>query len=339
MGSEEAKRAAGKRAEKQQAFYLHRAFGLSSDIVVLNDIRIEDAEQPEADGSVGVCQLDHLILHRFGAVIVESKSVSDEVSVKGDGHGGDEWARKYGGRQQAFPSPIRQASRQGAFLRVLLQREREQLLGKMPKGTRMIAKLIAGSDQRGFAQMPIQIIVSISDSGKIRRVGGWKEPQEPFPVYVCKADLVTEYVAKEIERHQRHSRLTGPRDGDYGMWAMKPEEVQAVTAFLSERHTPRVQKPAAAVDSAGSAPLQSTPKHVSAAACRDCASSNLEAKWGRYGYYWMCRDCGKNTAMPTECSVCGVVGSRGETVRIRKDGPKYFRCCTACGIEERIWTA
>jgi RNase P subunit RPR2 len=41
--------------------------------------------------------------------------------------------------------------------------------------------------------------------------------------------------------------------------------------------------------------------------------------------------------MPTVCSGCGAEGARGKTVRIRKDGPKFFRSCESCGIEERVW--
>ncbi|MEO1407846.1 MAG: nuclease-related domain-containing protein, partial [Pseudomonadota bacterium] len=108
---------AGIQAERQMAYYLHRAFATSSNLYVINDLRLVDPEQPEPDprtggSSPGVAQIDHLVLHRFGAFIVESKSVTGTVTVRDDG-GGDEWTRSGKG----MPSPLRQAERQGEFLR------------------------------------------------------------------------------------------------------------------------------------------------------------------------------------------------------------------------------
>ena len=72
---------AGNATERQMAHYLHRAFKDDPDAHVLNDLRLEDIEQPEQDGTVGVCQVDHLIIHRWGMFIVESKSVAEAVQV------------------------------------------------------------------------------------------------------------------------------------------------------------------------------------------------------------------------------------------------------------------
>ena len=56
----------GYNAEKQMAFYLKRAFQESDDIFVINDLRIEMNDD--------VAQIDHLIMHRFGFIVIESKS-------------------------------------------------------------------------------------------------------------------------------------------------------------------------------------------------------------------------------------------------------------------------
>ncbi len=75
------------------AHYLHRRFKGDPEAHVLHGLRIEDPDQPEQDGSPGVCQIDHLIVHRWGIFIVESKSVTEAVRVRPDGSGGDEWSR------------------------------------------------------------------------------------------------------------------------------------------------------------------------------------------------------------------------------------------------------
>ena len=69
---------AGYEAEKQMAFYLHRAFADEKHIAVLNGIRL----QKDND----VCQIDHLIVHEYGMVIVESKSVTSKVKINEDGY-------------------------------------------------------------------------------------------------------------------------------------------------------------------------------------------------------------------------------------------------------------
>ena len=334
---------AGAEAERQMAFYLHRDFASEAGLLVLNDLRLVDPDQPEHDGRPGVCQVDHLVLHRWGAFIIESKSVTDEVSVRDDGAGGDEWTRRYRGREHGFPSPIQQARRQGEFLRAFLQRCRQELLGKMPTGLRTLSKLMAGTDQRGFGTMPIQIIVAISDRGKIRRINRWKEPTAPFRTFVSKADLVPAKIREESGKHKAAGGLLSEAKGEYGVWSMKAEEVSAVAEFLAARHEARTRAEqfvqAAAPVASSTAPR---PKPAAAptagTACKGCGGTELSAQWGKYGYYWKCLGCGTNTSMPTVCSACGAEGHRGKGIRIRKDGPKYFRACEQCGIDERIWT-
>lgn len=337
---------AGAEAERQMAFYLHRDFASEAGLLILNDLRLVDPDQPEHDGRPGVCQIDHLILHRWGAFIVESKSVTDEVSVRDDGAGGDEWTRRYGGREHGFPSPIQQARRQGEFLRVFLQRHREVLLGKLPTGLRTISKLMAGTAQRGFRNMPVQIIVAISDRGRIRRVNRWKEPTAPFRTFVSKADLVPAKIHEEHGKHKAAGGLLSEANGEYGVWSMKAEEVPAVAEFLAARHEvktpaePAVQPVKTTASMTSSTTRQSRPAPIASAgpACKGCGGAGLSARWGKYGYYWKCQSCGTNTSMLTVCSACGAEGHRGKVVRIRKDGPKYFRACEQCGIDERIWT-
>ena len=329
------------------AHYLYRRFAEDSDIHVLHDLHLHDTEQPEHTGSPGTCQIDHLLIHRWGMFIVESKSVTSEVRVRPDSTEGDEWTRVWNGTEKGIPSPIHQAKRQGQFLRTYLQRHRLELLGKQPVGIRTIAKIAAGTDQRGFRNVPIQIVVAVSDSGRIRRLDGWKEPEQPFRVFVTKADLVPDKVAHELTRHRKGARLLGNpvTSGTYGLWSMTKEEAEAVATFLAERHQgARSQDPQRLDRHPPAAPTRA-PRHGDATAasaepaCKHCASKDLVARWGKYGYYWQCRACQKNTPMPTECRSCGAKGHRGREVRIRKDGPTYFRDCQRCGNSELVWTA
>ena len=320
------------------AFYLNRDFRDDEQVFVLNGIRLEDREQPEQDGSPGVCQIDHLVVHRWGLFIVESKSVEGEVRVRPDGSGGDEWTRVYRGKETGMPSPIRQAQRQSKFLRGFLQRHREDLLGKMPLGTRTIAKVATGSDQRGFKHAPIQLMVAVSDKGRIKRDGGWEEPRDPLRVFVAKADLVGDKIDQELKAHRK---ATG---SGYGRWSMEAAEAREVAEFLAAQHTDRPgalpsppkrtapsrsrSKSRSQADGSGSSPN---------AACKHCGSEDLSARSGQFGYYWKCGACDKNTAMPAVCSTCGAKKGRDNGVRVRKEKKTYLRDCEACGTSETIW--
>lgn len=333
---------AGADAESQLAHYLNRHFADNEELHVLHDLRLRDPEQPEQTGKAGACQIDHLLIHRWGMFIVESKSVTSEVRVRSDGSGGDEWTRMWNGAEKGIPSPIRQAKRQGEFLRAYLRRHCAELLGKLPLGMRTLGKAVTGSDQRGFRNLPVQLVVAISDSGRIRRLDGWQEPEHPFRVFVTKADLVGEKVADELARHRKGaSMLHNPlASGSYGMWAMSVDEASAVATFLAAHHS---EYPASNDKSRrshrpkGTAKRRSTAREDAAPDCKYCAGNDLTARSGKYGYYWRCRDCGKNTSMPTACSACGA-GRGGRKVRTRKDGANYFRDCQECGHSERIWT-
>lgn len=347
------KRAAGDKAEQQMAFYLNRAFRDDPRIRIINNLRLVDPNQPEHNGRPGVCQIDHLVLHQHGAFIVESKSVGDEITVTPDGNGGDEWTYKWNGAPKGVASPIEQAKRQRDFLRTILHAERERLLAKIGVGLRTLAKIVAGTDQRGFTSMPIQLIVAVSDNGKINRRKGWKEPTKPFKTFLCKADQAPRHITEELKNH---ASWLGKSDEtkDYGLWSMKPEELDAVHAFLRDRNTPASASAAgqATVTTAVPNPpidlpgpqLAHAPKQTPAsgtleAACKACGSTSLTAKSGRFGYYWACNDCSTNTAMPLICAACGENGKATKRVRIRKDRTTYLRTCESCGIDQVVWRA
>ena len=328
------------------AHYLHRSFSEDRDVHVLHGVRLEDRAQPEQDGSTGVCQIDHLLVHRWGLFIIESKSVTEEVRVQSDGSGGDEWSRVYRGKEMGMPSPIRQAQRQSEFLRAFLQRHREEVLGRQPVGLRTISKLVAGTDQRGFTSTPIQLVIAVSDQGKIKRRGGWKEPREPFRVFVTKADLVTDKIRQELGRHRSGPTAVGAESArDYGTWSMKAQEVEEVAEFLAARHVersgaspPRPKRTAPNRNRRSSREEAGGAGHSTKPTCKHCGSEALTAQWGKYGYYWRCDTCEQNTAMPVICSACGIEGIRGKGVRVRKDKATYSRDCEACGYSETIWT-
>lgn len=229
---------AGNKAERDMAYRLHRAFDADPDVLVLNNLRLVDPSRSEFDGRPRAVQMDHLLIHRRGAIIIESKSVSETLVVKRLPGGGEEWTRLYQNKPQGMASPIEQASMQAICLRDYLSDRKEGLLGKMPFGLRTVSKLITGSDQRGFGAMPIQIIVAISVNGRLETRGGWTEPTEPFRVYVRKADGVVGAVREEVRRHGS-AEWVKQDASRYGLWSMSAEEAVRVAGVLARGHAAR----------------------------------------------------------------------------------------------------
>lgn len=202
---------AGAKAEVQMAFYLRRAFYDDPDIYVLNDVRFED-------DTGDATQVDHLVVHKYGFTIVESKSVTSGIKVNKQ----HEWIRFWNKRPQGMPSPVQQAKRQIEFLKRALNSNAEELTGKL-----------MGLLQKRFGNYAWDIIVAISDSGTITR-----EVEVPE---LCKADQVTERIRERFKELKRASsilnlRLDAPID-------MDSATLGQVIQFFLAHHYPRENSP------------------------------------------------------------------------------------------------
>ena len=307
---------AGRKAEEQMAHYLRRAFGDLPEVYLFHDLRLE------RDGDAA--QIDHLLLHRYGVVIIESKSVSTQVEVNERG----EWCRNFRGQRRGMPSPIEQARRQGEFLRVYLQEHREQLRNRA----------LFGRLQGGFRNMPIEVLVAISDDGVIRR------PKRPELPEVLKADQIPGRVQELLKEHRRANSFFNVNLNE-GAYEFSPDEVPRICAFLLQHHRPRRggggpaarldPGPAASQGPAAPAPAAPAPRDGSHAPapparadeqhrCRTCQSDRLSVEWGRYGYYFKCLACSGNTPIRETCGSCG------EKEKLRKSGRQFFAECAAC---------
>jgi hypothetical protein len=331
---------AGYIAESQMAFYLRREFKDDSQFLVFNNLRFEKAGD--------TCQIDHLVLHRYGMVIIESKSVTTRVEVNELG----EWKRWFNNAWQGMPSPILQAQRQGKFLKDYLEKHVETLLGKI---------LFM---QTHFTKMPIDILVAISDSGIINR------PKNNKLDIVCKADQISDKV-KAIAMKYRKANSLLSLDPPY---ELAKDEIPKISQFLLTHHkSAKVKASSINQDSnlinnsnypspvieilpasnAIAKPLQkkiipitssnlqksnNTNKPIakvvnptSKSTCPYCRSSNLSIQYVR-NYYFRCNDCDKNTAIKNICASCG------DRQKIRKSGLQFFTECEKCGTSQLFHT-
>jgi nuclease-like protein len=307
------------------AFYLQRAFGDAADVLVFNDLRLVLDESGDA------AQIDHLVVHRHGMAIVESKSVTTKVKVNAHG----EWTRWWNGGWKGMASPVQQAQRQSEALRGLLQRHREELRDKK----------LFGLKQGGFKSCPIDVFIAISD-------GGMFDERSARPAGVMKAEAVADAVRELVERHRRAGTILGSIGSkpDDGMYLLTEAEVGRVRHFFLARNTARAPANAAGPVRAREEPpvgeRARTPAgpaaeppgssdRAGAAACKHCGVREGEAQWGKYGYYLRCAACGKNTALEKRCGACG------REARIRKEGARFWRECLVgeggCGAAVVVW--
>lgn len=143
-------------AEEQMPYYLRRYFGESAEVDVLNQLRV-------TSGGVET-RVDHLLLHAYGLVVVDSTSVSGRLQVRDDGH----WVCLHHGTPRVIASPITQAYVQALSMKAFLGKK------VMQKGF--------------FERLELDVLVAVPDAEAIE----W--PFEGAMVEVCSFDAVARQV-------------------------------------------------------------------------------------------------------------------------------------------------
>lgn len=285
---------AGLDAEKQMAFYLRRAFGDDPNVSVLNGIRLEF----NGDSA----QIDHLIIHKYGMIIIESKSITGKVTINDHG----EWSRQFK-LPIGMPSPVKQAERQAAFLKKYL----DALGPKLPNDMGI---------QRTFNKLPFDVLVAISDKAIIKR--------SHFD-NVCKADLIPDKINEIIKDCQKEK---GFLSLSFRPFIVSDNMREEICRFLIESHSPLVPQ---ILRTTAPVPLAQTKKQPHTHAhfhCRKCNSTKLNILWGKYGYYFKCTECKENAPIKQICPKCNI------KMKLRKEKNKFYTECTSCGETNLFYT-
>lgn len=317
--------AAGAEAERQLAHYLKRKFADRQDVRVFNNLRFE------AEGGDDAAQIDHLIFHRHGFIIVESKSVTSKVKINERG----EWQRLWNGHFEGMPSPLLQAQRQADFLKKLLNQHKDSLRNKVFLLNR----------SANFKLCPFEVLVAISDRGII---------DGTVPEGVFKADQIPDKVEQIIRRHSNTAFSFNLKDG---MDKFPDEEMEKIVKFFMAMHKPRVvqerttsstsvsqeEGERAASKMAVAPPMSpltmieaamqnqaeiATPAALKTTSCPSCNTERVHILYGQYGYYYRCQACGKSFNIDATCPKCG------NKAKIRKDKESFYRECSGCNHHE-----
>ena len=288
---------AGFEAEEQMAYKLRVAFEHADDVFVFNDIRIVHRGF--------AAQIDHLVLHRYGFFLIESKSVSSQIEVNEK----LEFVRIYNGKRQGMDSPINQVRQQAKTLSELLNDNKEQLR----------RKVFFGLSQAHFGEDRFEPLVAISGSGEIVRKGC--DPPE-----LMKADAIVDRIRERIARYESLTGVSGALRYAFSsseeckelekdnLAELTSQELAKIREFLSTNHQPlRLEKQAIPASNVQAGASEKPPLHgvadtsssaVQTHFCRHCNSSNIKVVYGKYGYYFKCVDCDGNTKIDFTCR-CG----------------------------------
>jgi len=300
----------GHKQEQDVAFHLRREFGGSEQVRIIHDLVIEHGGER--------AQIDHLVIHPYGFILIESKSIVGEVQVNAEG----EWSRSYKGNWTGMPSPIRQAELQKDLLHALLSDNLARLLGKLLG----IQTKLGGRDW--------QTLCAVSSTAILHRA--------KMPKNVADKVVKTEFAAKKVKE------IIG--NGVSAFIKVKPRftllELENLGSFLLEHaathqaDTVSVSEPAplsyvATPESGTPGPsAESEAPGETLLTCKQCGEADsLTGMYGQYGYYVRCGSCSTNTTMKQpSCPACG-----WKSVRVSKDGPSYTAACRKCDHQYLVY--
>jgi hypothetical protein len=180
-------------ADEQMPYYLRRFFGDSPQVDVLNQLAVTTAGV--------VTRVDHLLLHPYGMVVVDSHSVFGHLQVEEDGS----WVSLEGSQMRVIRSPIVKAYAQALSLKAFLDKKVRQ------KGF--------------FDRIELDVLVAVPDVDAIR----W--PRSGVPPEVCNADALPQLVTARIAQYC--SLGVGP-----GL--LVPDQRRRVAEFLVLKHRPHL---------------------------------------------------------------------------------------------------
>lgn len=284
---------AGRRHEQDVDFHLRRGLVGENKIHLFKNLKFEVHGE--------TAQIDHLLLHKYGFIIIESKSVYGEVTVNSSG----EWSRSFKGQWYGIASPIAQAENQEAILRQVLGANADRLLGKL-LGIR-----------KGFGGRKYDVLIAISSSAIIHR--------ENMPATISQSTVKSEFLGARVK--ELVSGYGGLLGATTNAW-FTDNELTAISEFLAEHQqepseaktaqetdAPVDPKPKVSPKSAPSQPVRPIEEESEAASvepvtpeqskplettpalvCKHCNNTEgLTEKSGRWGPYVACPKCSKNT--------------------------------------------
>ena len=319
---------AGQKQEQDVAFFLRRHFKEHENVFVFNDLKFKYNDE--------TAQIDHLILYPFGFILIESKSITGEVSVNKE----EEWSRSYNGQWRGMASPIKQVELQQKLLKDLLHHHREQILGTI------LFK------QQSFRFRSWDNLCAISSNAIIDRIGIPKD----ISAQLAKSEFLADKVNELMKIKNSLLSIINPLDTRP---AFSTEEMKSIADFLLANDyssgecltNSSVVEPTTQTQQPWKAPTQEakqvqsvtennssvssepdSPQKNIVMMCAKCSTTNqLEAKPGKFGYYVKCNSCDSNTPLKRPCPKC-----QSKKTKVSKKKDSYTLICQDCADKTPI---
>ncbi len=299
----------GYKAEKDNAYYLDFNLKDNPHNILLHDIRIE------YNGKVA--QIDHIIINRFGIEVLESKSFTGKLTIKGDGSLNVEYGKKI----QTFPNPIEQNNRHAKILSEFLKENMElpsnlKLLGVTIDSTVLInPKTTVTNDTlpNGFTRADSfmtyrnRCINKMSALSVLKSIGTVMNLDRAKEIANF---LIKNHKAKSFDYEKKY-----PIKKEIYIKKSLPIKPMQMHIKESVLENPRIIK-----------------NDKTNCLCSKCKSPNLEIRYGKYGYYFKCLFCDGNTAIKLTCS------SKECKAKLKKSKLNFYQVCEVCGLNELFFT-
>jgi hypothetical protein len=178
-------------ATQQMANFLRSAFDASEEVDVLNGLVVRS-------GGL-LAQMDHLVLHPYGLLLIENVSVLGTIQIEADW----QWTHNQNGHARPMRSPITEIKLQALSLEAFLDKKVKQ--------------------KTFFHSLELDVLVAVQDAQSIKWPAGGVFPE------VCNADLVPERVRERVGQCRREARKPG---------VLTLEQRQRLAVFLKASHKP-----------------------------------------------------------------------------------------------------
>lgn len=299
-------RRAGLKGERESAYLIDFDYAGSPNWAVIHDLRLEHGSR--------TAQIDHLLINRWMDVyVLETKHFHAGIKITEDG----EFLRwnNYKKSYEGMASPLEQNERHIQVLKdVMAQIELPTRLGiRIPPTFQSF--ILVGPE--AMIYRPKRFDASRVVKADQLKKSIWRDFDNEnglIGLLRTAAKVVSgetvEFVARQLVALHRPKRARPPTD---------PTPAPSPASSASGRATriePTFVAPASNLTPAPAGP-----------ACKECSGIAGAILHGKFGYYFKCDGCGKNTAIRFTCQP-------GHQPRLRKDRDRFYRECAKCGSSE-----
>jgi hypothetical protein len=296
---------AGQKQELDVAFYLRRAFKDNDQIYVINDFKFNHNDE--------TAQIDHLIVYKYGFILIESKSITGEISVNKEG----EWSRSYNGKWFGIPSPIKQVELQQKLLGLMLSHNKVQIIGKL-----------LGLVQKDFGGFCWNAVCAVSSNAIIDRNSMGKDVSEQL--------VKTEFVVDKLKDIMNIKGAMSNFFSNDTRPAFSAQELESITSFLLTKSQDVDEVKYVKQESIGSVKdvkcIGTVVNEDGVLKCKSCGEkSDVTAQHGKFGYFIRCNKCSTNTSMKLPCPKCS-----NKQTKVTKKKETYTLECSKCESSVRL---